>query len=85
MHLDAMLFRLATPHDHPVEAFGRSPHRDVGLAVTRLCNRLAGPQVQDLFECSLSRVPLPLGPKDFDAGFTWEASMNQIGPIAPSW
>src|SRR5439155_7088947 len=46
VHLDAMLFRLATPHDHPVEAFGRSPHRDVGLAVTRLCNRLTpvGPQ-----------------------------------------
>ena len=47
-------------------------------AVKQLCCRLAGPQVQDLFERSLSRVPLPLGPKDFDAGFFWEASMNQV-------
>ena len=44
----------------------------------RLCYRLAGPQVQGLFERSLARVPLPLGAKDFDAGYTWEASMNQV-------
>src|SRR6266704_3649976 len=27
---------------------------------------------------SMDRIPLPLGPRDFEAGFTWEASMNQI-------
>lgn len=44
----------------------------------RLCNMLGPRQVQDLFERSMARVPLPLGPEDFEAGYLWEASMNQI-------
>ena len=51
---------------------------DDAPALRRTCNRLGPRQVQDLFERSMERIPLPLGPRDFEAGFTWEASMNQI-------
>ena len=51
---------------------------DDAQALRRACNRLAPRQVQDLFERSMERVPLPLGAEDFEAGYQWEASMNQI-------
>lgn len=44
----------------------------------RLCNMLGPVQIQNLFERSIARLPLPLGPEDFDACYLWEASMNQI-------
>ncbi|MGH9338800.1 MAG: hypothetical protein ACRD1R_04235 [Acidobacteriota bacterium] len=44
----------------------------------RLCDMLGPRQVQDLFERWMARVPLPFDAADFEAGYIWEASMNQI-------
>ena len=51
---------------------------DDARALRRTCSRLGPRQLQDLFERSMERIPLPLGPRDFEAGYQWEASMNQI-------
>src|SRR5438132_4088359 len=45
-------------------------------ALQRLCWRLAGPQVADLFQRWPARV-LPLGPAGFGAAYRWEALMHQ--------
>src|SRR2546430_16683020 len=46
VHLDTVLFRLAATHQHPVEAFSRSTHGDIGLRMTGFGHRLTvlGPQ-----------------------------------------
>src|SRR5438105_7876513 len=51
---------------------------DDARALRRTCSQLGPRQLQDLFERSMERIPLPLGPRDFEAGYQWEASMNQI-------
>src|SRR5947209_19301738 len=36
VQLDTILFELAAPHEHPVEAFARPAHGDVGLPMAGL-------------------------------------------------
>jgi hypothetical protein len=44
----------------------------------RICDALQPGTINVFFQRWLARLPLPLGPKDRDAGYWWECSMAQV-------
>src|ERR1700751_2418442 len=47
-------------------------------ALQAICDRLGPGPISVFVQRWLHRLPLPLGPKDHDAGYWWEVSMRQV-------
>jgi len=47
-------------------------------ALQAICDRLGPGTINVFVQRWLHRLPLPLGPKDHDAGYWWETSMRQV-------
>jgi hypothetical protein len=48
------------------------------VLLQRICDALQPGTINVFFQRWLARLPLPLGPKDRDAGYWWECSMAQV-------
>jgi hypothetical protein len=48
------------------------------VLLQRICDALQPGTINVFFQRWLARLPLPLGPKDSDAGYWWECSMAQV-------
>ena len=51
---------------------------DDPAALQAICDRLGPGTINVFVQRWLHRLPLPLGPKDHDAGYWWEVSMRQV-------
>ncbi len=47
-------------------------------ALQKICDAIGPSDVERLFRRWMSRLPLPLGPADREAGYDWQLSMRQI-------